>query len=55
MKSIKRARMSKGLTQEKLAYKVGVTQQAVSLWELGESHPREASAKKLDRILFTTK
>ena len=52
MKSIRKARLTKGLTQEKLATKVGVTQQAISLWELGEAAPREVSQKKLNRILF---
>ena len=36
---IREARQSKGLTQNRLAELVGVTAQAVSKWETGESAP----------------
>ena len=55
MKSIKNARLSKGLTQDRLATKVGVDQSAVSRWESGEYAPTETHLRKLNRVLFTGK
>lgn len=39
-----------GLSQEELAEKVGVSRQTISKWELGETSPDIAQAKKLSKI-----
>lgn len=38
-KNIKSLRLSKGLTQVKLANKISSTQDTISLWECGKSYP----------------
>lgn len=43
-------RKEKGFTQEELAYKLGVTRQAVSRWEAGETAPDMASIVKLCEV-----
>lgn len=44
---IAKAREEAGLTQDELAERVGVTYQAVSRWELGDTSPRDKSAYQL--------
>lgn len=39
MIAIKRIRKERGITQQELAWQLGVTQGAVSQWELGNSKP----------------
>lgn len=47
MNRIKELRKSKGLTQAELATKLGVTRQAVSLYEKGQRKPKIETLKKL--------
>lgn len=47
MNRIKELRQSKGLTQAELATKLGVTRQAVSLYEKGQIKPKIETLKKL--------
>ncbi len=47
-------RKSKGLSQEELAEKLGVSRQAISKWENGISSPEMAQLKKLCEIFETT-
>lgn len=47
MNRIKELRQSKGLTQAELATKLGVTRQAVSLYEKGQRKPKIETLKKL--------
>jgi len=49
--NIRAARRSKGLTQSRLAEKMGTTTQSISNWELGVSVPHYAKLKKLSEIL----
>ena len=46
-----KARKEKGLSQRKLAEKIGVTFQTVSKWELNKSLPDIEKVKKLSEIL----
>ena len=46
-KLIRKVRVHKDLTMTELAKRCGMTQQAISKYELGESEP---SSKQLDRI-----
>lgn len=46
-----RARKEKGLSQRKLAEKVGVTFQTISKWELNKSLPDIEKVKKICEIL----
>ncbi len=48
---ITRARKEKGLSQRKLAERVGVTFQTVSKWELNKSLPDIEKVKNLCEIL----
>lgn len=54
-RSIKAARLSKGLTQAQVAVRVGVDPRAVSGWENGEYSPTEKHQVKLERILSIKK
>ncbi len=47
MKSLKLKRVEKGLTQGELAKMVGISQNSLSLYELGSHFPRR---KVLDRL-----
>lgn len=38
--NIRKFRMSAGLTQDVLAFKLGVKRQTISMWETGESAPK---------------
>nr|WP_325185041.1 helix-turn-helix domain-containing protein [uncultured Oscillibacter sp.] len=49
--TIKQAREARGLTQEDLAEKCGVSRQAVSKWELGVSVPTEENLNILEEVL----
>lgn len=50
MNIIKRLREEKNLKQEYIAYKCGVTQQAVSRWEMGTAKPSCERLKILSEI-----
>lgn len=50
MNIIKRLREEKDLKQEFIAYKCGVTQQAVSRWEMGTAKPSCERLKILSEI-----
>lgn len=43
-------RQQRGLSQEKLAEQLGVSRQAVSKWELGDSLPETENVKQLGRL-----
>ena len=47
---ILKLRKQKGLSQEELGEKVGVTRQTISNWELGESLPNPDGLKQLSRV-----
>ena len=51
MTTLKRARYAKGLSQQQVARKVGVTQSTVGAWEAGENLPRPVVIPKLARVL----
>ena len=51
---LKELRESVKLTQKQVADKIGVTQQAVAMWENGSSKPRTALLPKLADILGCT-
>lgn len=48
---LRRARESKGMTQQSLAEQLYVTRQAVSRWECGDRYPDLLTTKKLAQIL----
>ncbi len=48
---IVKLRKSKGLSQEELAEKLGVSRQAVSRWELGSTTPDLSNLKQLSEVL----
>ena len=48
---IKNARLSAGLTQEKVAELVGVSRAAISRWELGEIEPKIEHLATLSKAL----
>ena len=52
--SLYNARKSKGLTQEELAEKLGVSRQTISKWELDETLPDIRQAKSLAQLYHTT-
>lgn len=51
---LKNIRVSKGLTQEELAIKVGVTRQTISLIEINKYNPSLNLCKKIALILGVT-
>ena len=52
--SLYSARKSKGLTQEEVAEKLGVSRQTISKWELDETLPDIRQAKSLAQLYHTT-
>lgn len=48
------AREASGMTQKKVAEKVGVDQSAVSFWETGKTRPRAALLVKLAGLYCCT-
>ena len=52
--SLYSARKSKGLTQEEVAEKLGVSRQTISKWELDETLPDIRQAKSLAQLYRTT-
>ena len=48
---IKNAREKKNLSQEELAFQLGVSRQAVSKWENGSSLPQGINKEMLTKIL----
>ena len=52
--SLYNARKSKGLTQEEVAEKLGVSRQTISKWELDETLPDIRQAKSLAQLYHTT-
>ena len=51
---IKACRQRAGLSQEKLAERVGVSRQAVTKWEAGQSVPTGENLRRLAEIFGTT-
>lgn len=49
--TIRRARRAAGLSQEELASRMGMSPQAVSKWEIGESRPTHLAFSRLARAL----
>ena len=43
-------RKQKGLTQEALAFKLGISRQAISKWETGECEPDISKLKELAKL-----
>ena len=52
--NIRKLRLSKRLTQEKLAQLLGVDRTAIAKWESGDQHPRVNTIPKLARVLGCT-
>ncbi|WIK67060.1 helix-turn-helix domain-containing protein [Globicatella sanguinis] len=51
VKTLKTIRLKRGLKQEDIAKKLGVTKSAYGRWERGECNPRCDKLKKLAQIL----
>lgn len=47
---LQKLRKQQGLSQEKLAERLGVSRQAVSKWELGDSLPETENIKQLNKL-----
>ena len=54
MNDIKNLRENKGLSQENVANKLNVKQQAVAKWEAGKSYPRTDKLPQLAKIFGCT-
>ena len=54
MRKIKKMRLERGFTQRYIAYKTGVSQQAVVKWESGEAMPAYPRLKMLAKIYDCT-
>lgn len=48
---LKAARLARGMTQEQLAYEIGVSSPAVSQWERDGSEPNFATLRALSKVL----
>lgn len=48
---IRQARINAGLSQEKLAFEIGVVQSAVAMWETKKQYPTVDNLKKLSKVL----
>ena len=51
MNGIKRLRVEKSMSQEELAMKLKVSQQAITKWETGEANPRADKLPLLAQVL----
>lgn len=51
MENLKKARTSKGFTQDKLSKIVGVARSSISMWENGDSQPDNEMLIKLSGVL----
>ena len=51
LNNIKRLREEKALSQNAIADKLGVTQQAIAKWETGDAMPRADKLPELARLL----
>lgn len=51
MRELKRHRLAKGMSMEKLAHRLGVATPTVGAWESGRNLPRPAIVPKLAQIL----
>lgn len=54
MNSLRDLREKQGMSQRELAHALGVTQGAVSSWELGRRSPRLPRAKQIAKMFGTT-
>lgn len=54
MTALKKLRLRSGMTQQELAEKLHVTQEAVSQWEHGVSYPRSRKLKEIARLFECT-
>ena len=51
MNGIKKLRLEKSMSQEELAMKLKVSQQAITKWETGEANPRADKLPLLAQVL----
>ena len=49
--NLQKIRKEKGITQQKLAKKLGVDQTTISKWEKNETYPRLENLKQIAKIL----
>ncbi len=47
---LKELRIEKGLSQQKLAHEIGVTQKAIDFWEKGINEPKASYIVKLSKF-----
>lgn len=52
--NLKNKRLSKKLTQQELAEKLGVARTSISMWEMGEAMPRAGKLAALAEVLGCT-
>lgn len=52
--NLKAARTKKGLTQEQLGEKIGVSKMCISQYESGQREPKIATLKLIAKVLKTT-
>ncbi len=51
---LKELRLERGLTQQKLASEIGVTQKAIDFWEMGTNEPKASYIIKLAKYFEVT-